>query len=282
MRSEKEMMELILRFAREDERVRVVGMNGSRTNPNVVKDSFQDYDIVYLVDDMTSLLKDRDWIDYFGERMIMQTPEESTLFPSTLGGWFTFLIQFTDGNRLDLMLIPIEEINNYIANDTLTRILLDKDELIEDNPLPNESSHYIKQPTYSEFVDCCNEFWWVNPYVAKGLCRDQYLYATHHIDKVLREELLRVMAWNIGVTYDFKVNLGAAYKLLPDYLEPERFQSLQATYQLHTTSHCWESLFLMQQMFSEEARLLADRLDYTYPDHFERVINYIRELYRAE
>ena len=41
MRSEKEMYELILRIAREDERIRAVYMNGSRTNSNAPKDIFQ-------------------------------------------------------------------------------------------------------------------------------------------------------------------------------------------------------------------------------------------------
>ena len=48
MRSEKEMMELILSVARKDERIRAVYMNGSRTNPNVKKDIFQDLEEVKL------------------------------------------------------------------------------------------------------------------------------------------------------------------------------------------------------------------------------------------
>ena len=55
MRSEKEMMELILSVARKDERIRAVYMNGSRTNPNVKKDIFQDYDIVYVVKEKQAL-----------------------------------------------------------------------------------------------------------------------------------------------------------------------------------------------------------------------------------
>ena len=54
MRTEKEMMDLILTFAKNDPRIRVVGMEGSRTNVNVPKDEFQDYDITYLVTDMES------------------------------------------------------------------------------------------------------------------------------------------------------------------------------------------------------------------------------------
>lgn len=40
MRSEQEMFDLILNTARDDERIRAVYMNGSRTNPNAPKDIF--------------------------------------------------------------------------------------------------------------------------------------------------------------------------------------------------------------------------------------------------
>ena len=43
------MLALILGFAQADDRIRVVVMNGSRVNPNVEKDIFQDYDIRYFV-----------------------------------------------------------------------------------------------------------------------------------------------------------------------------------------------------------------------------------------
>ena len=48
MRSEEEMMHLILQVAKDDERVRAVYLNGSRTNPNAPKDRFQDYDVYML------------------------------------------------------------------------------------------------------------------------------------------------------------------------------------------------------------------------------------------
>ena len=56
MRSEIEMMELILRVAREDERIRAVYLNGSRTNPNADKDIFQVYDVVYVVKETESFI----------------------------------------------------------------------------------------------------------------------------------------------------------------------------------------------------------------------------------
>ncbi len=49
MRTEDEMYSLILGIAKQDERIRAVYMNGSRTNPNVPKDIFQDFDVVYAI-----------------------------------------------------------------------------------------------------------------------------------------------------------------------------------------------------------------------------------------
>ncbi len=65
MRSEKEMMDLIMDTAKKDERIRAVIMNGSRTNPNARKDFFQDYDIVYIVRDVQSFTKDHSWVNRF-------------------------------------------------------------------------------------------------------------------------------------------------------------------------------------------------------------------------
>ncbi len=62
MRTEKEMFDLVLGVANRDSRIRAVYMNGSRANPNVKKDIFQDYDIVYVVTETESIIRDEDWI----------------------------------------------------------------------------------------------------------------------------------------------------------------------------------------------------------------------------
>ena len=78
MRSEAEMMDLILGTAREDERIRAVMLNGSRANPNAPRDFFQDFDIVYFVTGLDSFRQDSYWIARFGEMMILQLPDEMT------------------------------------------------------------------------------------------------------------------------------------------------------------------------------------------------------------
>jgi aminoglycoside 6-adenylyltransferase len=56
------MLDLILGTARQDVRIRAVILNGSRANPNVTPDRFQDFDIVYVVTDLTPFVEDPAWI----------------------------------------------------------------------------------------------------------------------------------------------------------------------------------------------------------------------------
>ena len=106
MRSEQEMLDLILDTAHADKRIRAVYMNGSRTNPNAPKDLFQDYDIVYVVQDTRPFIEDPAWIDRFGERLYMQYPERNDRdlgHEMDFENCYGWLMQFTDGNRICLL-----------------------------------------------------------------------------------------------------------------------------------------------------------------------------------
>ena len=62
IQTEQQMMDLIINVAQADERIRAVYMNGSRANPNVKKDDYQDYDVVYVVTETTSFIEDKNWL----------------------------------------------------------------------------------------------------------------------------------------------------------------------------------------------------------------------------
>jgi aminoglycoside 6-adenylyltransferase len=129
MRSEKEMLDLILHVAENDDNIRAVIMNGSRVNPHAKKDPFQDFDIVYFVRDVEPYKRNKTFISPFGDLMIMQTPEDMIDPPAENDGHYTYLMQFLDGNRIDLSLYSLDTIQSNIA-DSLTVVLLDKDHLI--------------------------------------------------------------------------------------------------------------------------------------------------------
>jgi aminoglycoside 6-adenylyltransferase len=90
MRNEQEMMDTLLTFAKNDDCIRVVTMEGSRLNKNAPKDRFQDFDVSFIVTDMKKYKNNDNWLDVFGKKVIMQKPEGMAMFPPTLGNWCSY------------------------------------------------------------------------------------------------------------------------------------------------------------------------------------------------
>ena len=269
MRTEKEMMGLILGVAMGDERVRAVAMNGSRANPRARRDRFQDYDIVYLVSDVATFREDRHWVDIFGERVVMQTPEDSTLFPPSGHGQYVYLMQFTDGNRIDLTLLPLECREEYVRQDSQTVVLLDKDRCMPPLPPPSDRDYWVKKPDGAAFRDCCNEFWWVAPYVAKGAWREEFLYAEEQL-RFVRDMLLMMLDWWVGIRTDFTAGTGKCHKELRRLLPDDRWQQVLQTYPSGSLAACWTSLEAACRLFRATAEEVAAALGFTYDREEDR------------
>lgn len=267
MRSEQEILELILDTAKSDERIRTVIMNGSRTNPNAPRDIFQDFDIVYLVTEVESFMADHAWIHRFGELMVLQMPEAMQDPPPENDGNFPYLMQFTDGNRIDLTLVPITN-TNALENDSLSILLLDKDGLFQPLAAPSDSDYLPRPPTAQAFSDCCNEFWWMCPGVAKGLWREELPYAKHTLDIFVRDQLMKMLTWYVGTKTQFSRSPGKFGKYLKQYLEPELWEMLLKTYSDADYEHTWEALSTTCKLFKLAAVRVAEHcgLEYPYDD----------------
>lgn len=263
MRTEKEMLDLIVNTAREDERIRAVYMGGSRTNPNAVRDIFQDYDIVYVVEETASFRKDRNWIDRFGPRLYMQYPEDTVFFRSEPEKCYGWLIQFADGNRLDLHVDTKDFALQEITQDRLCRILLDKDGILPHMPEATDADHWVKKPSEQEFLDHCNEFWWCLNNVAKGLWRKEVPYVQQMLSFV-REELTEVLSYKIGLETDFSVSIGKAGKYMYRYLKEEDWQDFLGTFAGADIGGLWDAVIVMCRLMDRTAAFVAEKLEYRY------------------
>ena len=264
MRSEQEMIDLIIETARQDDRIRVVLLNGSRANLNAPRDIFRDFDIVYLVTDVAPFWKNLKWIERFGELMILQMPEDMGAPPPNKDGGFGYLMQFADGNRIDLSIQPLNKLGEKLK-DSLTLVLLDKDNIVGPIKEANESSYLPQPPTEKAFADCCNEFWWVSAYVAKGLWRGELPYARTMLDHFTRDELMKMLTWYIGIKTNFSKNPGKYGKYFQRYLEPELWERLEQTYANPEYEDTWDALFAMCQLFRTTAGRVAAQFGFQYP-----------------
>jgi aminoglycoside 6-adenylyltransferase len=198
-------------------------------------------------------------------------------------GYFGYLMQFADGNRIDLGIYPLSQIEE-VRDDSLSVLLLDKDGIVEPFPPASESDYLPKPPTAKQFADCCNEFWWVAPYVAKGLWRQEILYAKQTLNEYVREQLMKLLSWHIGWKTDFQVSPGKMGKYFQKYLEPELWEMLMKTFSDAGYENTWDALFTMCDLFRKVAVSIAEHFDFAYPfDDDRRVsahLKYVRTLPR--
>ena len=253
MRTDTEMMNLILQIADTLE-VEAIALSGSRTNPQASKDEFQDYDVVYIVDDLKDLLSDLSWLDQFGMRLIEQH--------NVLGHRRLYLMLFEDGNRIDLNLCPKEYIQEWVDSEANFEVIKDDKGLFEAYQ-PNSKRYWTCPPTEEEFAASCNEFWWVSAYVVKAIRRNQLIYATDHLYGICQQELLKVLAWQLASDKG-AVNIGKNYKYLFHYLPTEKEKEFSALLNLSSIEKVSQSLFATMKLFDYEAQSLAQKMGFDY------------------
>lgn len=264
MRSESTMYQLFLDIASKDSRILAVYMNGSRTNPNVPKDIFQDYDIVFVVTETNSFIEDPDWIGRFGNILYMQYPDEHPDYSHDKENFYGWLMQFDDGIRVDLHVESVEHAQKHIHDDKLCRILLDKDNILPEIPAATDVDYHVKKPSEVQFRACINEFWWCSNNLAKGLWRKELPYVQDMANFIVRKQLEQMLSWKVGIRTDFTVSVGKSAKYLYRWLEEEEYQTYLDTYFGGDITEAWNAILIMCNLFDSATKYAADKLGYTY------------------
>ena len=267
MRTETEMFDVILQTAKVLQ-VEAIAMSGSRTEDQAPKDEFQDYDVVYIVEDLDGLMADLSWLDQFGTRIIEQH--------NILGNRRLYLMLFEDGNRIDLTLCPKVHIKEWVESEADFTVLEDTKGLFA--PYSSNPQRYWTSPaTEKDFKKACNEFWWVSAYVVKGICRNQVIYATDHLYNICQQELLKILAWQVASDRGV-VDIGKNYKYLFTYLPAEKEKEFSALLDFSSLDKITQSLLATMEFFHQEAQYLANKMGFEYDREVaEKMIKYAEE-----
>ena len=259
MRTETEMLDLILQTAKTLQ-VDAVAMSGSRTNPKAPKDEFQDYDVVYVVDDLDNLTSDLAWLDQFGTRIIEQH--------NFLGNRRLYLMLFEDGNRIDLTLCPKDHIQEWVDSEADYTVLKDEKGLFE-SYTTSPQRYWTNPVSPIDFEKACNEFWWVSAYVVKGICRKQVIYTTDHLYGICQQELLSDKG---------TVDVGKNYKYLFNCLPTEKEKGFSDLLDFSSIEKLTQSLYATMKLFHREAQSLANKMGFNYDKEVaEKMIEYAEE-----
>jgi len=267
MRTETEILDILIKTAK-NLKVKAVAMSGSRACPKAPKDEFQDYDVVYIVDDFDNLTSDLSWLNQFGKLIIEQEV--------SLGNRRLYLMLFEDGNRIDLTLCPKEHIQEWVDSEAGFTVLEDPEHLFEPYS-QNIERYWTNLATEKDFEKVCNEFWWVSAYVIKGICRNQIIYAIDHLYGICQQEFLKILAWQVASARG-KVDIGKNYKYLFNYLPAEKKKEFSNLLDFSSIEKITQSLYATMKLFHQEAQSLAQKMGFDYDKEVaEKMIEYAEE-----
>ncbi|WP_247933740.1 aminoglycoside 6-adenylyltransferase [Streptococcus gordonii] len=267
MRTETEMLNVILQTAKALQ-VYAVAMSGSRTNPNATKDEFQDYDVVYIVEDLHALVADLAWLERFSEHVIEQH--------NVLGNRRLYLMLFEDGNRIDLTLCPKEHIKEWVDSEADFTVLDDPQGLFAPYA-PTPKRYWTAPASATDFDKSCNEFWWVSAYVVKGIHRNHFVYATDHLYGICQQELLKLLAWQVAADKG-TVDVGKNYKYLFQYLPTEKEKEFKSLLDFSDQKSLTKSLFATMDFFHKEAQAFSLKTGFHYDKvTAEKMLEYAEE-----
>ena len=262
MRTEQEMLSLLLTVAEADERIRAVLLSGSRANPEAPKDAYQDYDVTYFVTDIAPFYANPQWLEArFGKPLILQMPE--AMRGADGDGHFVYLMLFPDGVRIDLSFA----FRPYVDDGEPAVVLLDKDSgagLLPALPPPNAAFWHARPPTELDFMSCCNDFWWCLNNAAKGIARDELPYVMRMLNEGVRAELHDMLTWYIGARHGFALSVGKHGKYFKRYLPPEIYARYAATYSGSGYTGITASIYVMCDLFHDLALPVAEAFGFAY------------------
>jgi aminoglycoside 6-adenylyltransferase len=277
MRTEDEIRGLLLHFAEADPRIRAVLLNGSRVNRKITPDSLQDYDIIFVVTELASFTADHEWINVFGEKIIVQMPDSMCF--GERGPGFSYLMLFADYNRIDLTLLPVTSIDTGFRFESLTQVWLDKDSRFLLLPPPSDADLLVRRPNGKLFLDTCNEFWWVSTYVVKALLRKDVIDAKKIMETAVRPMFMKMIEWQVAAENNFEI---AGGKLLRLKISNQLYESILLTYVGPGLDENWRSILHMAQLFEKTASNLAATLEYTIDTgEQQRVLKYLWDRYHS-
>ena len=279
MRSEEEMFRLFHRIAAEDDRIRVMTLEGSRVNPHINPDIWQDYDITFLVTELDSYLKSDEWLGIFGELVFMQKPEAMALFPPDFPeGWFSYLMLFRDGVKIDLTIIKLDQAEAYFASDPLIKVLLDKDGIAPQLPDPTDDAFRMERPLEEYIIDCANEFYFCSTYVQRALFRKELQTVRQLMERRIHRELLRMLSYLAGARSGFPVNTGKYNRWLYRYLTEEEQEMLSLAYNIADLPSAETALENALELFGKSLAEVCGILGFTDPGYHDVVTEYIHTL----
>ena len=273
MRTEKEILDIVLDTAREDDAVRAV----IRTNLLPIKEYLYSYQFCFIVADVEKYSDEKVFETCFGKRVLLYRGDKN--YPEMFLNTKAHLMVFEDGITLvinimdkDTFLSRFNRENSYEnvwIGDTYQKIL-DKDNILpEIERLEETQTIFTDTPTKEIFDNACNEFWWVMKTFAEYTLRKELPSAMFYLNVAVRDLLNKMLRWHIYLESGKPVDMGVLDSKLEELLEDELFALYKKTYPSADYDQIWSAFNAVANLWNKAGNMVADSCGFPYPEKTE-------------
>lgn len=260
MRDRLKVLDEILEFAKRDDNIRAVILQGSLANPIDRIDELSDLDPLFYVKDISKLSEDDQWLEQFGN-IITRLYDEFTSEDNIKS--YIRMVIYEDGLKVDFGLAPLALIKDI--NDLMFyKVLLDKDGMIKTIKVETEEKFYPKKPTDLEFQKVINGFFWDITYIAKSLHREEMYFAKFMFEN-MNKTIRKLLSWHLGILNNWEVNIGLEGRYLKTLLTDDLWNKVLATFSGSNVEENWKAVYAMCSLVRELGNNIAKELNYRYP-----------------
>jgi aminoglycoside 6-adenylyltransferase len=254
------LLEQVIGWAQTQAGIRAVALVGSAARQDHPADEWSDLDLVLVAADPRAYLASTDWLAEFGE------PWFSFVERDPAGQAIERRVLFASGQDVDFIILPVESGRQGFAGTFVPeiaarglRVILDKDGILP--PLPAATSGGpVQPPSFEEFSEVVNDFWFHTVWTAKKLRRGELWTAKRCCDDYLKRLLLRMLEWQAGGA-DTWFN----GRFLEQWASPAVLDKLRIAFARYEEQDVWRALRVSMELFDEVARGTARRWRYDYP-----------------
>ncbi|MCK5388167.1 MAG: aminoglycoside 6-adenylyltransferase [Candidatus Izimaplasma sp.] len=274
MRDRLKVLDEILQFAKNDENIRAVVLQGSLANPINRIDKLSDLDPLFYVKDISKLAFHDEWLDQFG--VIITRLYDEFINDNNTKSYIKMVI-YEDGLKVDFGIAPLE-LTNEIDKLMFYKVIIDKDSLIKPNSVTTEEKFYPLKPTALEYQTLINNFFWDVNYISKSLYREEMYFAKFMFEN-LNKMIRKLLSWHLGIKHNWEVNIGLEGRYLKSLLSEDLWKKVLATFSGSDISENWKAIYAMCDLVRELGSSIASELDFTYPTEQDiRIVNYLKKI----
>jgi aminoglycoside 6-adenylyltransferase len=267
-----------IKWAHIQEHIRLAIVVGSRARTDTPADKWSDLDIAIYSTEPRTLIDSAAWVSEFGIPII-------TFIEPTAGGFresFERRVLYDNGLDVDFAIDPfhfvLEARKHGLTSERAremadilgrgVRVLVDKDNIMDaflkeyKALMPISSRH----PTEHEYLERVNDFWYHTVWTAKKLRRGELWEGKSCLDGYMKGRcLLPMIEWQAKVTQGWESDTWFQGRFMERWADPRIIAELQGAFAHYEEEDIWQALANTMQLFRWISRVVAEKLEYTYP-----------------